>query len=114
MANVLVINATSFETRVALVEEGTITEYYVERRRDKGIVGNIYKGRVLRVLPGMQAAFVNIGTDKAGFLYVNDVYYDPAFSEETFNLSEGEWGEGPSSPTTRRPTSTPPTRAATT
>ena len=94
MGNVLVINTTSFETRVALVEDGTISEYYAERKREKGIVGNIYKGRVLRVLPGMQAAFVDLGTDKAGFLYVNDVWYDPSFSDEAYDLTEGEWGFG--------------------
>src|SRR5512142_837772 len=85
----LVINAAGAETRVALVENGTIHEFYLERKREKGIVGNIYKGRVVRVLPGMQAAFVDIGLDKAAFLYVGDVYGDPDFSEE-FELTEGE------------------------
>ena len=61
MAIVLLINAAGGETRVALVENGSITEYYLDRKRDRGIVGNIYKGRVVRVLPGMQAAFVDIG-----------------------------------------------------
>jgi ribonuclease G len=87
--NILVINAAGAETRVALVEAGTIHEYYLERKREKGIVGNIYKGRVVRVLPGMQAAFVDIGLEKAAFLYVGDVYGDPDFSEE-FELTEGE------------------------
>jgi len=86
---ILVINAAGAETRVALVESGTIHEYYLERKREKGIVGNIYKGRVVRVLPGMQAAFVDIGLEKAAFLYVGDVYGDPDFSEE-FELTEGE------------------------
>ncbi|HIJ95139.1 MAG TPA: Rne/Rng family ribonuclease [Desulfuromonadales bacterium] len=70
----LVINAASHETRIALIENGTIAELYIERSRDKGIVGNIYKGRVIRVLPGMQAAFVDIGLEKAAFLYVADVF----------------------------------------
>jgi ribonuclease G len=87
--SILVINAAGAETRVALVENNTIHEYYLERKREKGIVGNIYKGRVVRVLPGMQAAFVDIGLDKAAFLYVGDVYGDPEFSEE-FELTEGE------------------------
>jgi len=90
----LVINAAGAETRVALIENGTIHEYYLERKREKGIVGNIYKGRVVRVLPGMQAAFVDIGLDKAAFLYVGDVYGDPDFSEE-FELTEGEHREEP-------------------
>ena len=87
--SILVINAAGAETRVALVESGTIHEFYLERKSEKGIVGNIYKGRVVRVLPGMQAAFVDIGLDKAAFLYVGDVYGDPDFSEE-FELTEGE------------------------
>ncbi|MHB1846530.1 MAG: Rne/Rng family ribonuclease [Deltaproteobacteria bacterium] len=91
--NVLVINAAGGETRVALVENGAISEYYLDRKRDRGIVGNIYKGRVVRVLPGMQAAFVDIGLDKAAFLYVTDVFYDPDFSEQEFDLTEGEHGE---------------------
>ena len=79
MSNILVINASGQETRVALIEHGTISEYYLERKNEKGIVGNIYKGRVVRVLPGMQAAFVDIGLDKAAFLYVGDIVSDPSF-----------------------------------
>jgi ribonuclease G len=71
--DLLVINADGPETRVALIESGQLVELYVERRRERGIVGNIYKGRVKRVLPGMQAAFVDIGVEKAAFLYVADV-----------------------------------------
>ena len=74
MGSELVINTTSHETRIALIENGTIAELYIERSRVKGIVGNIYKGRVIRVLPGMQAAFVDIGLEKAAFLYVADVF----------------------------------------
>ena len=74
MANELVINTTPHETRIALIENGTIAELYIERSRVKGIVGNIYKGKVIRVLPGMQAAFVDIGLEKAAFLYVADVF----------------------------------------
>ncbi len=74
MANELVINTTTHETRIALIENGTIAELYMERSRVKGVVGNIYKGRVIRVLPGMQAAFVDIGMEKAAFLYVADVF----------------------------------------
>ncbi len=73
MTKELVISTTSHETRVALLEGGHIAELYIERDRELGIVGNIYKGKVLRVLPGMQAAFVDIGLAKAAFLYVADV-----------------------------------------
>jgi ribonuclease G len=71
--NLLVVNADGPETRVALIENGVLTELFIERRKDRGIVGNIYKGRVVRVLPGMQASFVDIGVEKAAFLYVADV-----------------------------------------
>ncbi|MGE0614924.1 MAG: Rne/Rng family ribonuclease [Bacteriovoracia bacterium] len=74
MSTELIINASLPETRIALLEEGEIQELVIERATDKGIVGNIYKGRVTRVLPGMQAAFVDIGLEKAAFLYVDDVY----------------------------------------
>lgn len=74
MTKELVINTTSQETRVALLESRHIAELYIERAREKGLVGNIYMGRVARVLPGMQAAFVDIGLEKAAFLYVADVY----------------------------------------
>jgi len=74
MANELIINASLPETRIALMEDGQIQELLIERASGKGIVGNIYKGRVTRVLPGMQAAFVDIGLEKAAFLYVDDVY----------------------------------------
>jgi ribonuclease G len=73
MLKKLVTNKTSHETRVALQENGHISELYIERARERGIVGNIYKGKVIRVLPGMQAAFVDIGLEKAAFLYVADV-----------------------------------------
>jgi len=93
MSSILVINAAGRETRVALVENGDIAEFYLERKKDKGIVGNIYKGRVVRVLPGMQAAFLDIGLDKAAFLYVSDVVYDPDFARAQFELTEGEHDE---------------------
>jgi len=73
MPKELIINATDHETRVALVENGTLQELFVERPTGRDIAGNIYKGRVLRVLPGMQAAFVDIGLDQAAFIYVADV-----------------------------------------
>jgi ribonuclease G len=90
MAKELVINTTSHETRVALLENGHIAELYIERTRERGIVGNIYKGRVIRVLPGMQAAFVDIGLEKAAFLYVADVL-DEMKAVERF-VDEGDNG----------------------
>ncbi len=75
MSAELIINANFYETRVALVENGQVAELFVERSSDRGIAGNIYKGRVVRVLPGMQAAFVDIDLEKAAFLYVSDVHH---------------------------------------
>src|SRR3954462_14838600 len=97
MSNILVINASGQETRVALIEQGTIAEYYLERKNEKGIVGKIYKGRVVRVLPGMQAAFVDIGLDKAAFLYVGDIVSDPTFPgfSEEMDIKAGSVGGDP-------------------
>ena len=69
----IVINVSQRETRVALLEDGTIVELFIERGDDADITGNIYKGRVQRVLPGIQAAFVDIGLNQAAFIYVDDV-----------------------------------------
>ena len=74
MGNEIVINAELGETRVALIENGQFAELHIERGRDKSVVGNVVKGRVMRVLPGMQAAFVDIGLEKAAFLYVGDYF----------------------------------------
>jgi ribonuclease G len=73
MATEIVINAAREETRVAVLENRVLTELYIDRRKDQGIVGNVYKGRVVKVLPGMQAAFVEIGQERAAFLYVDDI-----------------------------------------
>jgi ribonuclease G len=69
----LLIDAAPWETRVAVLEEATLVELHVERGRERGLAGNVYKGRVIRVLPGMQAAFVDIGLEKAAFLHVSDL-----------------------------------------
>src|SRR6476469_10174959 len=82
MSSELIINASVPETRIALMEDGEIQELLIERASGKGIVGNIYKGRVTRVLHGMQAAFVDIGLEKAAFLYVDDVYVHSEIWEE--------------------------------
>ncbi|MBL93356.1 MAG: Rne/Rng family ribonuclease [Myxococcales bacterium] len=77
----LIVNVADYETRLALLENGQVIEVQHERTRDLGIVGNIYLGRVQRVLPGMQAAFVEIGLEKAAFLYVGDLV-PPKSAEE--------------------------------
>jgi ribonuclease G len=75
MEKKLVINVNEHETRVALLEDGTIAELFIERRDESTIAGNVYKGKVVRVLPGMQAAFVDIGLHHAAFLHASDLYY---------------------------------------
>ncbi|WP_165312372.1 ribonuclease G [Vibrio ziniensis] len=73
MSAELILNVTPSETRVAMIEGGVLQEIHIEREAKRGIVGNIYKGKVSRVLPGMQAAFVDIGLDKAAFLHASDI-----------------------------------------
>ena len=73
MSAELLVNVTPRETRVALIENGALQEIFIERANRRGLVGNIYKGRVARVLPGMQAAFVDIGLDRAAFLHASDI-----------------------------------------
>ncbi len=69
----IIINKTLFEVRVAILENHSLVEFHIEREKERGIVGNIYKGKVERVLPGMQAAFVNIGEPKNAYLHVSDI-----------------------------------------
>ncbi len=74
MSTELIINTRSHETRVAVVEGGVVAELHIERETGQELMGNIYRGQVVRVLPGMQAAFVDIGLERTGFLYVSDVH----------------------------------------
>lgn len=75
MSDELLINVTPTECRVALIENGTVNELFVERAAKRGLVGNIYKAKVVRVLPGMQAAFVDIGLSRTAFLHINDMVW---------------------------------------
>lgn len=79
----LLINVTPSETRVALIENGSLQEVHIERQGKRGIVGNVYLGKIIRVLPGMQAAFVDIGLDKAAFLHASDINSKLILKEET-------------------------------
>ncbi len=87
--SLLVINADGPETRVALVESGLLAELYIERKLERGVAGNIYKGRVERVLPGMHAAFVNIGLEKSAYLHVSDVRGTPDDLKRLLGTGEG-------------------------
>lgn len=78
MTTEILINSRRYEVRIALVENGNLTEFHLQRPTEKGLMGNIYLGRVVRVLPGMQAAFVDIGLERTGFLYVDDIYVPPS------------------------------------
>ena len=73
MSEEILINVTPMETRVGILENGMLQEIYVERSSKLGLVGNIYKGSVDRVLPGMQAAFVNVGLERSAFIHTNDI-----------------------------------------
>jgi ribonuclease G len=84
----LVFNCSPYQNRVALVEKSRAVELLIEKRRDSSLVGNIYKGRVTRILPGMQAAFVDIGLERAAFLYVGDIATPRGRHEPETTLSE--------------------------
>src|ERR1700743_3485385 len=73
----ILINVTPRETRVGVVENGMLQEVHVERASRRGYVGNVYKGRVQRVMPGMQAVFVDIGLERAAFLHASDIVRPP-------------------------------------
>jgi ribonuclease G len=91
MTKEMIISSNDHETRVAILEDDLVAELFVERERQRGVVGNIYKGRVSKVLPGMQSAFVDIGLERDGFLYVSDVAQTV---DELDRLEAAEEGEG--------------------
>jgi ribonuclease G len=94
MGSEIIINASDFETRVALLENRQVSEISVDRVRDRGITGNIYKGRVVRVLPGMQAAFVEIGRERAAFLHSSDIVLDMGEYAEMLTEEDLNGGDG--------------------
>ena len=88
MSEEILVNVTPQETRVAVVENGVLQEVFIERTRCRGLVGNIYKGVVSRVLPGMQAAFVDVGLERAAFLHVTDIM--PSNDDSSVELRRDE------------------------
>ena len=96
MTKEMIISSNDHETRVAILEDDLVAELFVERERQRGVVGNIYKGRVSKVLPGMQSAFVDIGLERDGFLYVSDVAQtvDDLDQLEAAEDADGESPEG--------------------
>jgi ribonuclease G len=88
MSKEILINITPQETRVAILENGMLHDLYIERSRNRGLVGNVYKGKVVRVLPGMEAAFVEIGLEKAAFLHISDVANTGKTCNETVHIGQ--------------------------
>ena len=88
MGSDIIINTNDFETRVAILENRQVSEISVDRVKDRGVTGNIYKGKVVRVLPGMQAAFVEIGQERAAFLHASDIVLDMGEYAEMLSADE--------------------------
>jgi len=88
MSEEILINVTPPETRVAVIENGVLQEVIIERASRRGLVGNIYKGRIARVLPGMQAAFVDVGLERAAFLHASDIADADGNSERNANITD--------------------------
>src|SRR5262249_11709970 len=93
MQKELIISTTPQETKLAILEDDELVEFYIERHRSQGIVGNIYKGKVTKVLPGMQSAFVDIGLERDAFLYVSDFFEDTEEYEKIVSTVEDEVAE---------------------
>ena len=99
MTKEMIISSTSHETRVAILEDDQVAEIFIEREHQRGVVGNLYKGRVSKVLPGMQSAFVDLGLERDGFLYVSDVVatfeeFDRLETDEDEAASDAQKGGG--------------------
>jgi ribonuclease G len=101
----IAINVTRQETRVAVLDNSVVTELYVDRARNKDFVGNIYKGKVVKVLPGMQAAFVDIGMERAAFIHVSDLSTGTEPGDTLVDSEEDD--KGPEMPRPRRQTARP-------
>src|SRR5256712_11985706 len=93
MSRELIVSVNGREKKIAIVEDERVTEFYIERGEgNSGIGGNIYKGRVMRVLPGMQSAFVDIGLERDAFLYVSD-FFDEVEEFERIVIDKSQKGD---------------------
>src|SRR6266511_2749210 len=93
MSKELIVSINGREKKIAIIENEQLTEFYIERgEHNQGIVGNIYKGRVMRVLPGMQSAFVDIGLERDAFLYVSD-FFDEEEEFERIVIDKSQKGD---------------------
>src|SRR5256885_16470049 len=95
----MIVSSNGHETMVAILEDDLVAEVFVERERQRGVVGNVYKGRVNKVLPGMQSSFIDLGLERDGFLYVDDVLDASQF--EKLDEDEGEAASIPREPQDR-------------
>src|SRR4051794_26036991 len=92
MSKEMIVSVNGREKKIAILENGKVTEFYIERgEENSGVVGNVYKGRVMRVLPGMQSAFVDIGLERDAFLYVSD-FFDEEEEIERIVMEKGKKG----------------------
>src|SRR6476620_8893161 len=94
MTKEMIVSSNGHETMVALLEEDLVAEIFVERERQRGVVGNVYKGRVSKVLPGMQSSFIDIGLERDGFLYVAEVIDTLEEFEKLEAEEDGGGGKG--------------------
>ena len=90
MIKEMIVSSSTLETKIAILEDDQLAELYIERNRNRGILGNIYKGKVTKVLPGMQSAFVDIGLEKDAFLYVSDFIEDTEEYDKVFTEAEDQ------------------------
>src|SRR5689334_6257147 len=104
----MIVSSNDHETMVAILEDDQVVELFIERERNRGVVGNIYKGRVSKVLPGMQSAFVDLGLERDGFLYVSDV----VSTTDQFDQLEATDGEAPVAADVVQPSSEEPSAEA--
>ena len=92
MSKELIVSVNGREKKIAILDNGKVTEFYIERgEENSGVAGNVYKGRVMRVLPGMQSAFVDIGLERDAFLYVSD-FFDEEEEIERIVMEKGKKG----------------------
>ena len=101
----LIVSSNRHETMAAILEDDQVSEIFIERERQRGVVGNLYKGRVSKVLPGMQCAFVDIGLERDAFLYVGDVVDNLEELEEASDADDDDVSETSedAEPTQRKP-----------
>src|SRR5712691_2623069 len=94
MTKEMIVSSNGHETMVAILEDDLVAEVFVERERHRGVVGNVYKGRVSKVLPGMQSSFIDLGLERDGFLYVADVIDTLDEFEKVGGEEDGGAGNG--------------------